>query len=338
MPWGIASLGVGVVSGIANFLSNQSANDRAQMVQQQQFQKWMELNIPDPAEQKIALQNFVSQGTLSPKMQEAISQEPSEFSKIVTDSGNKAAQTRALSQLEDIGDSGGLRLQDKAALQDSMLSSQARDRGNRQGIAADMARRGMGGSGYDVAAQLQGLSTTSDQNANNSLKVAAGAQDRALQSILGAGDLATKYRTQDFGEQSAKATAADRINQFNTANLRDVNASNVGATNRASEMNLANSQRLSDQNTALANSQQMYNKNLLQQNYENQIKQLQGATGQSDKIAAGDRRTGELQGNAISNIGNSASQAFGSLANADQQDKYWDNYFKAKDKYGEEEE
>lgn len=300
MPWGIVT---GAVTGMANFFANQSANERAMMIQQKNFQDWMNLNIPDPAEQKVALQRFVSQGELTPVMQQAIAQAPSEFKNIVTSSQNKAAQNKALSQLSQIGEQGGLRLQDKAALADARMDAITREKSGRAGIADEMARRGLSGSGYDVAARLSGQQGVADRESNAGLKVASDAQDRALQAIMSSGKMATDYRNQDFGEQAQKASAADRINAFNTANLRDVNAANVGAENATNAFNLQNKQRISDQNTSLSNAEQQYNKGLIQQNYENQMKRLEGATGQVKGMAESERKGGENLGNTISNIG-----------------------------------
>lgn len=304
-PVSIGLLGSGIISGIGNFLSNSSANDRAAALQDKVFQQWMQLHIPDPAEQKVAMERFVSQGQLTPVMQQAIAQSPTEFSKIVTSSQDKAAQNRALSELSNIGNQGGLRLQDKSALQDARLGAQTRERSNRLGVADEMSRRGLSGSGYDVAARLSGQQGTADQEANAGLKVAADAQNRALQSIMGAGKLAGDYRSQDFNEQSAKASAADKINAFNTANLRNVNAANTQAENYSNEANLKNKQKISDQNTTVSNAEQQYNKGLVQQQFDNQVKQLAGATGQANALAGTTQKGGQLLGNTISNVGSS---------------------------------
>lgn len=300
-------LGVAAGTGLASYLANKSANDRAEMIQDRNFQDWMNLNIPNPEEQKIALQKFVSTGEMSPVMQHAISQSPSEFQKIVTNPAYQGAQNKALSQLSQIGEEGGLRLQDKVALQDARIQAQTRERSQRQGIADEMARRGGGNNGFGVAARLSGISSSADRESQAGLQTASDAQNRALQAIMGAGNLAGQYRSQDFGEQAQKASAADRINAFNTANLRDVNAANVGAENYSNEYNLKNKQRISDSNTQLANVQEQHNKGLVQQQYENQLSKLRGATGQSNEVAKTDQRGGQLTGNAISNIGGAAS-------------------------------
>jgi hypothetical protein len=306
-----ASLAVGAVSGIGSYIANQSANDRAKALQDKSFQQWIALNVPDPAEQKVVLDKFVSQGTLDPKLQSAIAQNPSEFENIVTNATHKTAQNRALSELENVGYEGGLRLQDKAALQEAQMQGQQQDRAARDNIGAEMARRGTSDSGFNVAARLQGQQASGDRNAVNSMKVAAGAQDRALQAIMGAGTLGTQYRTQEFGEQAQKAGAADRIAQFNTANLRDVNAANIGAQNQAQATNLSNAQQLANQNTSLANQQQMYNKGLAQQQFENQAKKTAGMTGQYGQQAGLAQQQGQQTANLIGSIGGAASGAIG---------------------------
>lgn len=323
---GAIGAGASILGGLGSFFANKSANDRAQMLQDRGLQEWMAANIPDPEQQKLALEEFVTQGTLNPALEQAIAAKPSEFKNIVTSSTNRSAQNRALSELEEIGNQGGLRLQDKAALQESMQGSQVRDRANRQGITAEMARRGTGGSGIEVASQLQGQQATSDRDANNSLKVAAMAQDRALQSIMGAGDLASKYRTQDFGEQEKKAAAADKINLFNTQNLQDVQHRNLGMQNRAQEMNLAQRQKTSDQNTQLSNQQQQYNKELMQQQFNNKAKKAAGMGGQYNQMAQTEQQGGAQTGQLLSTLGGGISNVANAQANQD----FWNDYFHPK--------
>ncbi len=339
MPFPVAAavaapLIAGGVSGILSFIAQSSANDRAEMLQNRALQEFLKINVPDPEEQKVVFDEFVNQGQLSPVLQQAISQDPSQFEKIVTNAKYQNSQNKALAELEEIGNSGGLRLQDKAALQESLQGQQVRDRANRQAIGAEAARKGQGGSGFEIASKLQAQQGTSDQAANNSLKIAGLAQDRALQAIEAGGNLAGKYRGQDFQEQSAKASAADRINQFNTENLRGVNAANVGLKNRALEQNLANKQDISNKNTALKNSQQVHNKGLVQQQYDNQLKRAAGATGQYNKLGETAQRGGEIAGNTISNIGGAATGAITSANNADFWSKYFDSQ-KKKQKSGQ---
>lgn len=323
----IAAAGAAAIAGgIGSYLANKSAAERAEMLQNKSLQEWLRINVPDPEEQKLALKQFVVEGTLNPKLEKSIQADPSAFKNIMTDVTQKSAQNRALSELEKVGYDGGLRLQDKAALQDSMLESQAKERGDRMGISADMSRRGLGGSGFEVAAQLQGQQGAADRNARGSLDIASKAQDRALQAIMGAGDMATKYRTQDFGEQSAKASAQDKINMFNTNNLQDVQQRNVAAQNQAAAQNLSEQQRVSDQNTKQSNYEQEYNKKLLQQQFDNQVKKTAGISGQYGALANNAQQQGQNLGNLYTNMGQGVTGAATSAAQAD----FWNNYFKKK--------
>lgn len=309
--------------GIGNMVANMSAADRAKAAQDKGLQEWLAIHIPDPEQQKLTLQKFVSEGQLDPHLESAIKQDPSGLKQVSTSMAQKSAQNKALQSLQQIGDEGGMRLQDKAAIQDAMMQSNIKGRSDREAIVADAARKGQSGSGFELAAQLSGQQGNADQLANQSLKTAAGAQDRALQSIMGAGDMATKMRSQEFGEEAQKAQAQDAINRFNTSNLQDVHHRNIGSQNRAQEMNLANAQDISNRNTNVANQQQQFNKNLIQQQFDNQTRLAAGKTGQYNQEAQGELNKGQMIGNAASNIGG----GLGSSANAYAQNRYWDDYF-----------
>lgn len=295
--------------GIANYLAQSSANDRAAAIQSDTMKKWLALNVPDPEQQKVVLDKFVNQGKLDPALQTAIKQDPTAFNQIVTDAGTKNAQSRALSELENVGYSGGLRLQDKEALQEAQLQDQAQERGQRGAIQSQMAQRGLGGSGFDVAAQLQAQQSGADRGAQSSLRVASDAQNRALQAIEGAGNMANQQESQDFSQQAQKASAADRINQFNTQNVQNVSNANVGLRNRAQEMNLSNAQDIANKNTGINNQQSLYNSGLIQQQFDNNAKKLAGATGQANTIAKTNETGGTLAGNALSNAGSGIGNA-----------------------------
>lgn len=322
-----------LAGGIGSYLSNMSAADRAAALQDKSLQDWINIQIPDPEKQKLALQQFVSQGKLAPQLEQAIQQQPSEFAKITEGVQERSAQNRALQELQGIGNNGGLRLQDRAALQDAQMSSTNKARGDRLAIDSEMARRGLGGSGFALQNQIAAQQADSDRNARSSLTAAGSAQDRALQSLIQAGQLGGQMRTQGFQEQSAKAQAQDAINKFNTGNLQDVQQRNIGTQNAAQATNLAAAQTLSNQNTNLANDQQKYNQGLAQKNFDNQVQLAQGKSGVLQQQAQGAIAQGQAQGNLFSNIGNAGVGAAASLSanqkdanTAAQQQDMWTQY------------
>jgi hypothetical protein len=326
MPWAAAGAGASAVGAIGNYFAQKSAADRAAALQDQNLQNWIKIHIPDPAEQKLALQQFVQQGTLDPKLEQAIKANPSQFQNIITDQKYKDAQNQALSELQDIGNSGGMRLQDKEKLQEAQQSSNDKERGDRLAIDQSMANRGMGGSGFAAAAQLGAQQSGADRNAQSSLSAAASAQDRALQSIMGAGNMATQYQNQQFNQDAQKATAADKINLFNTENAQGVQQRNIGSQNAAMSANLAAKQKVADENTQLSNFQQQYNNQLQQQQFDNETKKAAGMGGNYNALANNALQQGQMLGNTFSNIGGGLAGAATATANRN----YWTDYFNKK--------
>lgn len=301
MSW--VAVGVAGAAAVGGIVSQMSANDRENAANNKAFQQYVAMKIPDPEQQRLALQRFRVEGKLTPQLEQAIKQAPSEFENIAIDQNQKASQNRALSSLEQVGNEGGLRLQDKAALQEAMLKGQVQDRGARQAIASQMAQRGQGGSGFDLQAQLEGQQAAGDRASQAGLSVAASAQDRALQALMGAGNLATQYRGQNFQEQSAKAQAQDAINRFNAQNLQGVQHANIGAQNRAQEMNLAQQQQTSNQNVGLSNQEQQYNKELAQRQFENQMQLANAKAGIYNQQGQTAQRQGQSQANMFGQLG-----------------------------------
>lgn len=314
-PLTIGSAISGIVGGIGNFAAQSSAQQRATDLQNAQMQKWIQLNIPDPAEQKIALQQYAVTGKLTPALQQAISQSPSEFSKIVSDSRSSQAMSGALEQLQNLGSSGGMRLSDRANLADLQSSDLTDARASRNNIASNMAQRGAGGSGVGAAMTYAANQDQMDRNSNASLKTAASASDRALQAIQGAGTMGAQINNQLFNQDAQKASAQDAINQFNTTNKQNVMSANTSSENAANLWNANNQQDVANKNVGVANQEEVYNKGLLQQKYENEIQQLNGEGGAVSNTASAINQQGQTAGTFAGNLGSTGAAAFGAQAN-----------------------
>jgi hypothetical protein len=234
---------------------------------------------PDPESQKALLEEFRNAGVLTPEVEKAYPQLTSSFNSVSSDPRLKDAQMSALSKLQQLGE-GGLTLQDKADLQQIQDANAAREKGNRQAILQNLAARGMGGSGAELAANLSNQQDSATRNASQSLNVAAQAQKRALDAVIQSGQLGGQIREQDFSEAARKAEAQDAIRRFNAANSIALQQRNVDRNNVAMAANAAHKQRAEEM---------AYN--APQQNYQNQMQKAQGVaaakTGQSQ--AAGQR-------------------------------------------------
>jgi hypothetical protein len=86
--------------------------------------------------------------------------------------------------------------------------------------------------------------------------------------------MASQMSAQDLGLKTGKASAADTIAQFNTQQRAQTGAANQGyRVDRASQ--LAN----------IANQQEVANKGLIQQNFQNQIQKAGGVAQQQNALA-----------------------------------------------------
>lgn len=280
----LAALGAQLLSGAIGAAS--SAGDRARAVaaNQEALKAWLDVNVPDPAAQKVVLQRFVQTGELGPELEAAVKRDATEFEKIQLDPRLKETRMRALSSLEDIGD-GGLTLSDRADIERATSDINVMDRGKRESIVDSFARRGQLGSGAALTSQLMGAQGATNRASQMQLDTLAAARKRALDAIMGAGQLAGDIQSDDYKQQSDLAQARDAIAEFNTKNMQGVMNRNVDRRNAANEYNLNLRQKVSDANTKLANDEQIYNKGLIQQEFENKARKAAGLSGQYGKQA-----------------------------------------------------
>ncbi len=210
-------------------------------------------NIPLPELQALTLQNPQwLQDLAAPKLEgtkdatfDSVSAERSAlermgntaFDDVGTDPRLKDQQLAALASLKEISDGGGMTAKDEANLARMQSQTAQADAGRRDAIMQGMARRGMGGSGAELLAQLQSSQAATDRAAQGGLDIAGMAQERALNAMLQGGQLAGNIRGQDFGEQSRVAQARDAISQFNAANANQMNQFNAGQGNNMAQYN-----------------------------------------------------------------------------------------------------
>lgn len=313
---------LGAGSLISSLIGMFGGDNGARQYADKAIQELIKVNIPDPAQQQLALERYRSAGELDPKLEQAIKADPSAFEQVIKNQKYAQAQDRALGQLQSLGEEGGLSLSDKADLQEQMIANANKDKANRDAIADDMARRGQLGSGMALQAQLGGAQAAGDRDAQMRLRALGGAQDRALQAIQGAGDLAGKMQGQDFDRQSAVASARDRINQFNTQNAQSVQQRNVGAQNAAQAQNLQNRQTLMNANSDLANREQQYNKELYQRQFDNQMQKAGSMAGVYGNAANQAQGQASQQRQAWGALGSSLGQMGSSM----QQQKNWSDW------------
>jgi hypothetical protein len=153
---------------------------------------------------------------------------PSAYEQINVDPRFAREQTAGLDALDEIARQGGLTLADKAALEEQLSSAARSEQAQRQGLAADFARRGQLGGGQQLAMSLQNQSEAAERGHRGALDTAANAQRRYYQSVLDKGRMAGQMQDADFRRQADVARARDVISQHNAASRMDANRYNAG--------------------------------------------------------------------------------------------------------------
>lgn len=234
-------------------------------------------SIQAPEEKLAVLDRYKQAGILTPEMEQSILQSDTELGGIQIDPSLREAQMGALAQLQSINEAGGLTLQDRARLNQALGEIQQAERGSRDAAMQSMRRRGMGGSGAELAAALSAGQAAATRGSQEALNIEGMAQQRALESLMSQGALGGQIRGQEFGEQAEAAKAQDLINQFNIANRSSVQQRNVGSKNQAQAANLAAQQDIMNRNVDVGNQQYMYNLQAPQRQFENQMQKAGAA-------------------------------------------------------------
>lgn len=245
------------------------------------------VDIPDIEQLKVKLQQMVYQGDMTPEQANNILQDPTALKNMSYGTEGKSAQLQALNQLQGIAEDGGMTSEDKANLNDVRTATGADDRGRREAITQNFRERGMGGSGMDLVAQLQGAQDSATNENKAGLDVSKMAQARALEAIQQSGQLGGQIEGQNFGEASKVAEAQDAINKFNTQAKQQVESANVATRNAALDRNMQEKQRIADANAGIVNDQAKTNAGAAQTVFQDKMSKAGGVAGADQALAAG---------------------------------------------------
>lgn len=304
-----------IIGGIIGNASASDDRDAAKKAQADALKQILDLQVPDPEQQKIYLERLVSQGKLDPDTEAYISATPSKMENINVDPRLKDAQMKALTQMQALGTT-GLNAEDKLMLNKLSADTARQARGRDEGILQNMAMRGMGGGGQELVARMMSSESAAQNQGEESDRIAAMAQRRALESIANAGGMAGNMRNQDFDQQSAVARAQDEINRFNTSNRISAQQRNIDRANSAKEFNLREAQRISDANVGLSNQQEIANKGLVQQKYNNELNRAGMASGAFNTAAQNYNSSAQGTANMWAGIGSGVGKGFAGIAEA----------------------
>lgn len=171
---------------------------------------------------------------------------PSAMGQVSTDPRLRSEQMAVLERLGRLSQTGGDAIT-KAAMDQLLRQAGRQEAAGRNAILGNMRARGVSGSGAELAAQLHNQQASADRAQSASLDQGAQAQKRMMDAIIGRGQMSGQMRTQDFGENSAKAQARDAIARYNAGERSRSNYYNAGLPAQQYHMNL---QKLAGKSTA----------------------------------------------------------------------------------------
>ena len=311
----IASIGSSLIGNIASA----GDRDRAEAAYQAALEQIKNMGSGPDLARAILLKEFKSAGVLTPKMEQAVELAAPKVSQIQEDSTLKDAQMKALQGLQARG-AAGFTPEERAQFNKSRQDVQRDAEAKRQQILQSMQARGQSGGGAELAAQLSAAQAGTDRASEESDRITSEASQRALQAIMGSGQLGGSIRAQDFDVAKTKAGSEDEfaLRRFNEAVGRQQR--NVGSENAAQQYNLSEAQRLSDANTSMANQELIRQRQAEQQMWDNEFRKRQAtaqalqASGQQASQAAGQTQQG------WQNIGSGVASAAGAYANKSEAD------------------
>lgn len=316
LPYLAASVGSNLIGTMIGSSAAKKQERAAAEARSRALAELMGVKLPTVSEQQLMMEMQQQQGEYNPLLEQAISGGPTSYEQISTDPRLAEAQMGALQSLQQMGEQ-GITDSDRAMLNQITRQAAKQNQAKQGQILQEMQARGVGGSGVELAARLRASQESTDRASQQADELAKMALERRLQSVAQAGTLGGNIRQQGFGEQEAIARARDVQNQFNVQNQRAVQSSNINEQNRALLANLAEKQRIADSNVGSRNTQQKYNKELLQQDYLNRLNlasaKSNALTGQANQLAQQAQGTRDMWGN----IGSTVGQGFSAYGNYD---------------------
>lgn len=262
------------------------------------------IGIPTIEAQRIALEAPELVGVL-----EAEVLQPSRFEEISMDPRLQAAQMAALEDITGIAEAGGLDATARLNLEQGLGRIAGAEQARLQQLREDPTL----GQGQKLALQAQAVQGAGQSGRDIALQAAAQAQQARMAALGQQANLASGMQQQQLGLAGQKASAADAIAQFNAQNRQNVDGRNLGER-----------QRIAEAGTATRNQQDIYNKGLIQQQFQNQMAKATGITGQQATLAgnlqqqaAAAQQAQQAQTGALLTVaGTGVGAAFGGLPGA----------------------
>lgn len=257
-----------LLGGLLGGSAGKSEMNQAEGLSREAIEQLKQVYVPSVEEQKILLQNPELAGLL-----QAEQLQDSRLSDISVDPRLRQAQMSALEEMAGLAQT-GLGAQDKAAFNDLRRQAAAEAQAQNASVLQQAASQGTLDSGNTLMAQLMAGQQSANRASQGGDQLAAQAAEARRNALAMKANMSSQMGQQDFSQKSQIAAAQDAIGRFNTQNRQDVN-----------QYNLQNRQALENQRAQNANQQEMYNKGLTQQRFQNDLAKAGGTSGATQNLA-----------------------------------------------------
>ena len=311
----------GGLGAATNLIGSSKANEAAKKAQAAQDAAYARIvaqleaiGVPSIEAQEIVLNDPQLVGELVPEMLPEVEALQSSMADVGTDPRLKQAQMDALSAIQER--TTGLTPQDMIAMRQTKDAIAGQLQSQDANILQNMQQRGLGGSGMELMMRQGSGQSAQRQASEEADRLAAQQYAARMGALEQAGSMAGNLRSQDFGEQSAKASASDAMSKFNLQNKMGITASNIGARNQAQAANLSQKQILEGIRAGNRNQEEMTNKALIDQDYQNRLNKVKILTGAQTEQANAAAKAGATQAANTQGLWSSLGQSITGVGSA----------------------
>ena len=359
----VGSLAVSAISGLAGLYQAEKARGASQRRLDKIARLFASITPPDydmsieepPSMQRKNLQkNFAMElpktkfdeskiraiGTYMPEFPKKVEEEaPQLLKETKTTEKGKAAQEKALSEFQRIAEtSNDPRFRLLVERAKKRAQSEAQSRGDT--IKTQMARRGLSGSGMELASQIGSSAEAMDRHGDMEMKAAADAYRNRLEALARGADLGRSLSEQDLSKQRTNLDIINRFNQRMSDRAQRMSEMRAEGMNAAQRRNMSEAQRLEELNRRRADTiagvrgqearadvrradeikrwgygQRAANRDrsnqLKRQMYEDQLSRARGAAGLADTRNQYDMSAARDKAAAWQGMGDAASKGLG---------------------------
>ena len=222
---------------------------------------------------------------MSPAQMQAFLQSNNALNAPISQTGTNAQQA-AIGQLANVANAGATGTpQEQAQIAQALQQSNQNLQGQRGAI--DQAAESRGVAPGMLQAALGQVQSGQDQQAAN--QAALQAQAQAYQAALGAMTSGANAGQALQGQQNTQANtvgaAQNAMQQFNAANQQNAGAANAGYQQTANQLNTNNANTVAQANTGLKNQQTLYNAQVPETVFNNQLGKAGAIAGQGNQMA-----------------------------------------------------